>query len=893
MQRMFDPKTIAVIGASETEGSVGRTIMENAMASAGRTVYPINPKHPTILGLPTHAAIGDIAEQIDLAMVATPAATVPNVLAQCAAAGVHGAIVVSAGFSETGEKGAALETQIRDILRDSPMRVVGPNCLGVIRPTVGLNASFLRINPEPGNIALISQSGALGTGMLDWAIDAHIGFSMFASVGGMVNVDFADLVDFLGEDEHTRAILIYMETIGDARRFMSAARGFARNKPIIVLKPGRYAESAKAALSHTGSMAGGDEVYEAAFRREGVVRVHEVAGLFHAAAVLDSKRLPLGRDVAIVTNAGGLGVMATDAIVEYGGQLACLSDATMARLNEALPAYWSHANPVDVLGDAGSERFVAAVQACLDDESVNGILLIYTPQGNARPDEMAERIAALVQGSDKPLLTVLMGGETVRNGRRIFSEAGIPTYETPEDAVKVYLGMYRYSRNLELLYETPSELAIDVAPPRHNLEAMLRRTAKTGRLVLTEEESKRFLTTYGMPVVEQRTAHGVDDALKAAEEIGYPVVLKVVSHDITHKNAAGGVEVGICSPPDLERGYAEIMRRVAQSEPDAAIEGISVQKMVRRVDYELILGMKKDQQFGSVIVFGTGGVRAEGLADFSVSLPPLNQVLARRMMEETRIYRSLTKPPRGIKQPDLSAIDEMITELSNLVVDFPEIAEIDINPVVVSEGRPFAVDARIVIDQSVLDGHPETPHLVITPYPTRYVAPWKLTDGTEVLMRPIKPEDEPMIGEMLATMDEATLRGRFFDGIPEWTHERLVRFTNIDYERELAIVAELTEAGGRKRIIGVGRLLGEPERGPEAQRGTGEFTVLVHNEFHGKGLGFKLVDIIIGIAEEKGFSQLGGSFAEDNARMLELTESLGFRVDSTANGVTRVCLDLG
>ncbi len=389
MRRMLDPTTIAVIGASETEGSVGRTIMENAMASAGRTVYPINPKHPTILGLTTHASIGDIAEEIDLAMVATPAATVPDVLAQCAAAGVHGAIVVSAGFSETGEQGAELDARIRDILRTSPMRVVGPNCLGIIRPTVGLNASFLSINPEPGNIALISQSGALGTGMLDWAIDAHIGFSMFASVGGMVDVDFADLVDFLGEDEQTRSILIYMESIGNARRFMSAARGFARNKPIIVLKPGRYAESARAALSHTGSMAGGDEIYEAAFRREGVVRVHEVADLFHAAAVLDSARLPKGRDVAIVTNAGGLGVMATDALVEHGGRLACLSDATMAALNEALPAYWSHANPIDVLGDAGSERFTAAVQACLDDPAVNGILLIYTPQGNARPDEMA------------------------------------------------------------------------------------------------------------------------------------------------------------------------------------------------------------------------------------------------------------------------------------------------------------------------------------------------------------------------------------------------------------------------------------------------------------------------------------------------------------------------
>lgn len=885
MHRMLDPKTIAVIGASETEGSVGRTIMENAIASNGRTVYPINPRHDSILGLKTHGAIGDIAEEVDLAMVATPAATVPGVLEECVQAGVHGAIVVSAGFSETGEAGTALEQQIRDVLRDSPMRVVGPNCLGIIRPTVGLNASFLRINPEPGNIALISQSGALGTGMLDWAIDARVGFSMFASVGGMVDVDFADLVDFLGEDEQTRSILVYMESIGNARRFMSAARGFARNKPIIVLKPGRYAESAQAALSHTGAMAGGDEIYEAAFRREGVVRVHEVADLFHAAAVLDSRRLPHGRDVAVVTNAGGLGVMATDAIVEHGGRLATLPDEMIAKLNETLPTYWSHSNPIDVLGDAGSDRFVSAVQACLDEPSVNGILLIYTPQGNARPDEMAERVSALVQGSDKPLITVLMGGETVRNGRRIFSDAGIPSYETPEDAVKTYLGMYRYSRNLELLYETPSELPVDAAPPRHNLQAMLRRIAKTGRLVLTEEESKRFLTTYGMSIIEQRTAPDVSEALKAAEEIGYPVVLKIVSHDITHKNASGGVEVGICSDQDLERGYAAIMQRVLEREPDATIEGISVQKMVRPIDYEIILGMKKDVQFGSVIVFGAGGVSAERLADFSVSLPPLNQVLARRMMEETRIFKSLENPPRGVVQPDLGAIDEMITVLSNLVVDFPEIAEIDVNPLIISQGKPVAVDARIIIDQSVLDGTPETPHLVITPYPTRFVSPWKLSDGTEVLLRPIKPEDEPMIEQMLATMDEQSLRSRFYDGIPEFTHERLVRFTNIDYEREIAIIAEFT-SGAQKRIIGVGRLIGEPARG------AGEFTILVHNEFHGKGLGFKLVDVIIGIAEEKGFAQIAGAFTADNTRMRELTQALGFRVDEEADGIMKVCLDL-
>ncbi len=885
MQRMFDPRTIAVIGASEAEGSVGRTIMENAMRSADRAIYPVNFKHDTVMGLPAVPAITDVPAEIDLAIVATPAATVPDVLAQCAAVGVHGAIVVSAGFSETGEEGAQLEARIREVLRGSSMRVVGPNCLGIIRPTVGLNASFLNIQPQPGNIALISQSGALGTGMLDWAIDAHVGFSMFASVGGMLDIGFADLIDFLGEDEHTRSILIYMESIGDARRFSSAARGFARNKPIIVLKPGRYAESARAALSHTGAMAGGDEIYEAAFRREGVVRVHEVADLFHAAAVLDSRRLPKGRDVAVVTNAGGLGVMAVDSIVEHGGRLADLSDAAMERLNAALPPYWSHSNPIDVLGDAGSDRFVAAVQTCLDEPTVNGILVIYTPQGNARPDDMAAQVAALVKGSDKPVITVLMGGETVRNGRKIFTEAGIPCYETPEEAVKTYLDMFRYSRNLELLYETPAELAIDENPPHHSLEALIRRVARSGRIILTEEESKRFLTTYGMQVIGQRIAHTLDEALEAAEQTGYPVVLKIVSHEITHKNAVGGVEVGVCSPTDLERAYAEMLARVKERAPDATIEGVSVQEMVRPIDYELILGMKKDRQFGSVLVFGAGGVGAEGLADFSVSLPPLNQVLARRMMEDTRIFKSMQRSPRGVEPPDFAALDQMLTVLSNIVVDFPEIAEIDVNPVVISRGKPCAVDARIIIDQSVIDGTPETPHLIITPYPSHLVAPWKLNDGTEVLLRPIKSEDERMIGEMLATMSEASLKGRFFAGIPVFTHERLVRFTNIDYQRELAIVAEVTE-GKAKRIIGVGRLIGDPERA------CGEFSVIVHDEFQGKGLGHKLVDLIIGIAESEGITIIEGLVGEDNKPVLSLTQELGFVVQSTQDGIVRVKLEL-
>ncbi|HEY5541099.1 MAG TPA: bifunctional acetate--CoA ligase family protein/GNAT family N-acetyltransferase [Coriobacteriia bacterium] len=885
MRTMLDPKTIALIGATEAEGTVGRTIMENLMRSENRAVFPVNPRHDAVFGIPCLPSIGAVPERVDLAVVATPASTVPDILLECAKAGVHGAIVVSAGFGETGKEGLALERHIKKMLKDYPMRVVGPNCLGIIRPSVGLNASFLTVEPAPGDIALISQSGALGTGMLDWAVSAHVGFSLFASVGSMVDVDFADLVDFLGEDAHTRSILIYMETIGNARRFMSAARSFARNKPIIILKPGRYAESAAAALSHTGAMTGDDEVYEAAFRRVGVLRVHEVADLFHAAEVLDSRRLPVGPGVAIVTNAGGLGVMATDSIIEHGGRLPDLSEKTMGLLNAALPPYWSHANPIDLLGDAGSDRFVTAVKACLADPGINGVLLLYTPQGNARPDEMASQVAALVKGSQKPVITALMGGETVAAGRETLHAAGIPCYNTPEEAVRTYLSMYQYARNLELLYETPAELPIDVAPPKHNLQAMLRRVARSGRTVLTEQESKRFITTYGFPVVPQIPADSVDEALAAAKKIGYPVVMKIISHDITHKSAAGGVEVGVCSPPDLETAYARIMKRVKKSSPKAVIEGVSVQKMIRDVDYELILGMKKDKQFGSVIVFGAGGVGAEGLADFAVSLPPLNQTLARRMMEETRTFRTLQSPRRGVVAPDIGELEELLTVLSNMVVDFPEIAEVDINPLVIAGGKACAVDARIVIDTGVLDGKPKYPHLVITPYPTRYVTPWRLSDGTEILLRPVRPEDEPMEEELLRTASEETLRGRFFESHVNITHEMLVRFTNIDYDREIAIVAELTR-GKKKRIIGVGRLMGE------ADRGRGEFAVLVHDQFQSRGLGFKLTDTIIGIAQEKGLREVSGYIDANNRRMLRVVSELGFVAEQTVDGVTTVRLSL-
>ncbi|HET6351721.1 MAG TPA: bifunctional acetate--CoA ligase family protein/GNAT family N-acetyltransferase [Coriobacteriia bacterium] len=881
---MMDPKTIALIGATDAEGTVGRTLVDNLTSSPNRKVYGVNPNHDAVCGVPCYPSIAEVPDEVDLAVVATPAATVPGVLQECADAGVHGAVVVSAGFAETGAEGLALENEIRTRLKGSKMRVLGPNSLGFLRPAVGLNASLLHHQPQPGSIALISQSAAIGTGMLDWATNAHVGFSFFTSMGGMIDVDFADLIDFLGEDRYTRSILIYMDNVGDAHRFMSAARGFARSKPIIVLKPGETAESARAALTHTGSWAGDDEVYGAAFKRAGVLRVHEIGDLFRAAEVLDSRRTPSGPNVAVITNAGGLGLMASAALKATDGRLAELAPETITALDGVMPAHWNRRNPIDLLANASGEQFGAAVKACLSDPEVNGIIVMSAPQANDDAEDMAHQVVVAMKGTHKPVISVLMGGQNVLSAREIFKAADIPWYTTPEAAVRAYMNMYEYTLNLELLYETPAELPIDVAPPKENLKAMIRRAVRDGHAMLTEAESKRLIATYGFPVVEEIAAHSVEEALEAAERIGYPVALKIVAPNLTHKSEIGGVALGVISAADLREAYARIINNALTNAPHTVTDGVVVERMVRKVDFELILGMKKDGQFGSVIVFGAGGVAAEGLADFSVSLPPLNETLARRMMEETQVYRRI-QSSIGTVPPKSGQLEQLLTVLSNIVVDFPEIAQITVNPVVISEGEICAVDARIILDTSVVEGASVHPHLVVSPYPTRYVTPWQLPDGTEVLLRPIRPEDEPLILELLETVSEATLRGRFHSNVAAITHDMLVRLTNIDYDREIAIVAEIGE-GEHKRIIGASRLTSE------ANRPAGEFAVIVHDDFQGRGLGSKLMDIIVGIAQEKHHTEIVGYIDATNHKMMRVAESLGFVTVGVDDGLATVRLTL-
>ena len=882
---MFDPKTIALIGATEKEGAVGRTILENLLRSKERRIFPVTPHGGKVLDLEGYPTIASVPEHVDLAVVATPARSVPEVVEQCGKAGVEGVVIISAGFKEIGEEGMRLEREIDGLRKKYGLRIMGPNCLGFVRPVLGLNATFLRGNPPPGNIAFISQSGALGSAILDWAVSAGIGFSMFASLGSMIDVDFGDMIDFLGDDADTRSILIYMEGVGNARKFMSAARAFACSKPIIILKPGRFAESASAVHSHTGAMAGDDSVYEAAFRRAGVVRVGEIAELFAAAAVLDSKRLPAGPRLAIVTSAGGPGVMATDALIHLGGELAELSPESMKQLNAFLPSYWSKANPIDVLGDATVDRFRKALAICLGDPMVDGVLVIYVPSDLAPSTEVAQAVAAMAKKVRKPVIASWMGAEDVEAGRHIFVENSIPTYDTPEEAVRTYVNMCRYKKHLDQLYEIPDELPAHKAPAKDRLKELIKRALQEGRTLLNEEESKDFLLTYGIPVTMAKLAGDPEAAVSIAETVGYPVVIKVVSPDISHKSDVGGVVMGIDSSAALKEAYGRLLQRVKQRAPAAAITGVVVEKMVTDVDYELILGAKKDRDFGAVILFGMGGTWAEFIKDFSIGLPPLNQTLAKMLMQDTKVYKMLQgfrgKPPANFER-----IEEILVNFSNLVVDFPEIAEIDINPLAIANGKASVLDARIILDKNFdAKGRSPYPHLIITPYPAKYIAPWQLTEGTAVLLRPIRPEDEPAEREMLSTLSQETLRTRFFSVIKDISHEWLILFCNIDYDRHIAIVAELRE-NGKKKMIGVARLIMNHDLT------FGEVAVLVHDRFQGKGLGYKLVEVLIEIARERGLGYVRADVLTENVRMLGIFRHLGFTVRWISGGTSEAVLKL-
>ncbi len=888
LDKIFDSKSIAVVGASDKEGSVGYTLIKNLteLGYKGK-VYPVNIRKKEILGFKAYQTVDQLPETVDLAIIATPAKTVPDVVEQCGKAGIIGIIIISAGFKEVGPEGKALEERILEIKKKYNLRIIGPNCLGIIRPSIHLNATFGTKMPKPGNIAFISQSGALCTAILDWAIHESIGFSNFVSVGSMIDVDFGDLIDYFGTDPKTRSILMYIEGITDARKFMSAAKHFARTKPVIVVKAGKFGESAKAASSHTGSLTGEDMTYDAAFKRAGIVRVEEIADLFNSAEVLGTQPLPRGPNLAIITNAGGPGVMATDALIARGGKLAKLNQKTMDTLNKILPPYWSKGNPVDILGDAKADRYKAVVEACLDDKNVDGLLIIYTPQGVANPAEIAKTIAKLrkSRGSHKTILTSFMGHEEVEEANRILNENDIPTYSTPEQAVKTYMYMYQYKRNLELLYETPEELPVDSVPPKRPLMVIMRNAAREKREILTEMEAKQLLECFNIPIVKTLVAKTPDEAAISASQIGYPVVMKILSPQIIHKTDAGGVVLDINSQTELREAYDNIIQRAKEYNPKAEIHGVTVQPMIKKHGYEIILGAKTDSLFGPTILFGMGGVGVELFKDVATGLPPLNQTLARRIMEETKVYQ-LLKGYRNAPPANLKLLEETMVRFSQMLVDFPQLKEVDINPLFINEKEAFALDARVVIDkEQVFAKLGPHEHLVISPYPKKYETLWKLRDGRTVLLRPIKPEDEPLWLEMFQNFSEQSIRYRFFSIIKDTPHEVRVRYCNIDYDREIAIVAELTE-DGRRKILGVVRVPIEPDKK------TGEIAVIVADPWQGLGLGSKMMDYMIEICKDKKLETIYGVMLSDNYQAINLMKKMGFTIKYLPDGTVKGTLNL-
>ncbi len=887
LDSIFNPKSIALIGASDEEGSVGYILMKN-LTEMGYTghVYPVNIRKQEILGMKAYPAVSNLPETVDLAIIATPASTVPDIVEECGTSGIKGIIIISAGFKEAGASGKALDMRIHEIKNKYNMRIIGPNCLGIIHPDINLNATFILKKQKSGSIAFISQSGALGSAILDLAAHENISFSNFVSVGSMIDVDFGDLIDYFGTDPKTRSILMYIEGITDARKFMSAARHFSRTKPIIVVKSGRSIESAKAAASHTGAITGEDMVYDAAFKRAGIVRVKDIADLFNCAEAIGKQPLPRGPNLAIITNAGGPGVMASDAIIALGGKLAQLGNATIDKLNTILPPHWSKGNPVDILGDAKAKRFQDAAEACFIDENVDGVLIIYTPQGGSDPAEIAEKILDLYSKKkfSKPYLTSFMGYEDVEKANHIFTENGVPTYSTPEQAVATYMYMYQYKRNLELLYETPVELPVDSVPPKQPLLSIIRNAVKENRYTLTETESKKFLEYYNIPVVKTRVARTADEAAMCASQTGYPVAVKILSPQITHKTDVGGVRLDINSEPELRLAFDDIIQSAKEHVPEAQIQGVTVQKMIKTKGVEIILGAKTDSLFGPVIMFGRGGVDVEIYKDVAIGLLPLNQTLARRMMEETKVYHLLkgyrNRPPAKIK-----LLEEIIVRFSQMLIDFPQLKEFDINPLLIDENEALALDARGEINKEGINAKPHG-NLVISPYPEKYRSLWKLRDGRTVILRPIKPEDEPLWLEMFHNFSQESLHFRLFQTIiGPVAHEFSARYCNIDYDRELAIVAEIEEDGQRK-MLGVVRLNLEPSEK------TGELSFIVTDTWQGQGLGSKMVDYMIEICKDKKLESIDAIMLPENHRAIQLLQEMGFDIGSPSEGTQRATLDL-
>lgn len=869
---IFSPTSVALVGASERAGSVGRNVLWNLVSSPfGGTLYPVNPKRSNVLGIRSYPSLKDLPEIPDLVVVTTPAETVPALMKEAVDLGIPGGIVISAGFKEIGPRGKQLEDEIMETIRGK-MRIIGPNCLGVMNPLKGLNATFATTIARPGNVAFISQSGALCTAVLDWSLKENVGFSSFVSIGSMLDINWGDLIDYFGNDPRTQSIVIYMESIGDARAFLSAAREVSLSKPIIVIKAGRTVAAAKAAASHTGSLTGSDDVLDAAFRRVGVLRVNSIADIFYMSEVLAKQPRPKGNRLGIVTNAGGPGVLATDALIQGGGELAEPSNETMEALNQILPAAWSHNNPLDILGDAEPERYSKSLEICAKDPNIDGLLVVMTPQGMTNPTQIAEHLKPYAKGLGKPVLASWMGGNSVTAGEDILNQCGIPSFAFPDTAVRAFNYMWKYAYNLKGIYETPV-LGATTQPNRDGVKAIIDKVKASGRTILTEYESKKVLECYGIPTTATEIAETEAEAVKAAEKIGFPVVLKLYSLTISHKTDVGGVILNLKDADAVRKGFNQIKKSVTEKAGAEHFQGVTVQPMAKLDGYELILGASIDPQFGPVLLFGTGGQLVEVFKDSALALPPLNTTLARRMMEQTKIYRAL-KGVRGRKPVDMAGLEELLVRFSELVVENPWIKELDINPLLASPERLLALDARVVLHDPATQ-EKDLPKSAVRPYPEKYVKEWTMKDGEQVMIRPIRPEDEPRMIDFHKKLSERTVYLRYFQPLKlsqRTAHERLTRICFIDYDREMALVVERKNAEGNPEIVAVGRL------SKQHGRNEAELAALVMDEFQGKGLGTELYRRLLDVAKGEHIGKVVSTMLGENREMRRVCEKLGFTI---------------
>lgn len=885
LEGLLNPTSVALIGASGTPGSMGATVLRR-LADAGfhGDIQLVNPRRSDIDGQPCYASVADLPKPVDLGVVVTPPQTVPQVIADLGKAGARAAVVITAGIS-SGEGG--LRQQMLDAARPYCLRVLGPNCLGLLLPRVGLDASFSHLRPRNGEIALLSQSGALVVAMLDWAEARQIGFSVVASMGDMADVDVGDMLDYLAGDPHTRSILMYLEQVTDARKFMSAARSAARSKPVIAVKAGRSAAAARAAASHTGALAGQDAVYDAALRRAGILRVDDLEDLFGAAAVLARHKPIVSDRLAILTNGGGAGVLAADALATTGTRFADLSDATMERLNAALPATWSHANPVDIIGDAGPDRYEVALRALLEDPNADAVLVMNCPTALASSDEVADRIVEVHSATrndrktSKPILANWLGEATARIGSQKLSAAGIPVYRTPAQAVKGFAFLADHAKAQRSLMRTPPGIPGDFEPDRKAVQATLQKALDEGRKWLSEPEAKSVLKAYGISTVDTEIASSPGEAAEIAGKMlqgAEAIVLKILSPDISHKSDVGGVRLNIASSEEA-RSAAEAMIEKARSlVPNARIDGVVVQPMIYRPNaHELILGIADDAVFGPVILFGAGGTSVETVRDKALALPPLDMTLAQDLIDETRISR-LLNGYRNTPAADRDQIGLALVRLAQLAADMPQIRELDINPLLADADGIVALDARIRVVPYDQARPGDNPRFALRPYPSV----WDRTldiKGRRLRVRPIRPEDEVLYPDFLEKLTPQDIRFRFFGQAIKPTHEQIARFTQIDYARAMAFVAIDAETG---ELLGVSRLAANPDY-TEA-----EFAVIVRSDLKGQGIGWALMKTLIDYATEEPVGSLYGDVMRWNSGMLELCRGLGFKESANPDDIELV-----